>query len=102
MVKYRYKTTFFPIEYAERWNQHDELLTPKMAKIDSLIGNERYENMLEEMGEQGWELVSVQSVLRGEYDYDRISEGGYGYGYSLTDGYMFFWKKEYFSEEVLG
>jgi hypothetical protein len=92
-MAFQYKTVFFPIEYAERWNQFDETLPPKLAKIESILGNEKYETMMNKMGEQGWELVSVQTVLRGEYNYDSIREGGYGYGYSLTDGFMFFWKK---------
>jgi hypothetical protein len=42
------------------------------------------------MGRQGWELVTVQPLLKGIY---AKGNAQVGFGYSLTAGYYFFWKK---------
>jgi hypothetical protein len=58
---------------------------------------------MSEMGEEGWELVAVQAVLKGIYNHNKefswMGAGGggagYGFGYSITDGFMLFWKKQH-------
>jgi len=57
----------------------------------SLTQDAGFGRLFQEMGREGWELVSVQPLLRGQYD-----KGGgfpYGLGYSITAGYFFFWKR---------
>ena len=41
------------------------------------------------MGNEGWELVTVQPLLKGVYQ----AAGYGGYGYSLTAGYYLFWTR---------
>jgi len=53
----------------------------------SLAGNIRYMDEIDQMGKEGWELISVSPLLRGCYH-----EGAH-YGYSLTAGYYLFWKR---------
>jgi len=57
----------------------------------SLSQDASFDRLFLQMGKEGWELVSVQPLLRGQYD----TGGGfpYGLGYSITAGYYFFWKR---------
>jgi hypothetical protein len=57
----------------------------------SLSQDANFERLFRQMGQEGWELVGVQPLLRGQYD-----RGGgfpYGLGYAITAGYYFFWKR---------
>jgi len=95
-MQFEYHTNYFPIEYLTTTKQvlfSKKELDPAYPLPESLIQNTEYLNLLKEMGNLGWELVSVQPLLRSIYRSDRLGEGAYGYGYSLTAGYYFFWKR---------
>jgi hypothetical protein len=66
----------------------------------SLSQDANFERLFRQMGQEGWELVSVQPLLRGQYDIG----GGfpYGLGYSITAGYYFFWKRQLSLDEAAG
>jgi len=88
--------TYYPISYfVEERNLlagGERPLSGTALPIDpdsmSLNQNEIYLDEINKMGEDGWELVNVAPLLRGCYD-ERKS-----YGYSLTAGYYFFWKRK--------
>ncbi|MBP1681043.1 MAG: hypothetical protein H6Q35_1382 [Proteobacteria bacterium] len=95
-MQYQYHTSFRPVTYEKEesgvWIFKKERL-PVSPNPASLYDNEQYKRHLSEMGEQGWELINVQPLLRGLYQYERDNKSGFGLGYSLTAGYYFFWKK---------
>jgi hypothetical protein len=57
--------------------------------VDLLTDNPAYAQNLNRLGNEGWELVSVQPLLRG---ITRLA-GYVGIGYSITAGYYLFWKR---------
>lgn len=93
-MKYEYTTTYAPVEYGPE--KGGLLSGNKPAAIPepaSLFGSDTYQRMLQHMGDQGWELVSVQPLLRGSYQYQSTPGQSYGFGYPLTAGYYLFWKR---------
>ncbi len=102
MKAYYYHTTYFPVQYEERSRVSDgtETALPDTEPMaESLLENPEYGEHLALMGNDGWELVNVQPLLRGIHESDLNHNGGYGFGYSLTAGFYLFWKKEYEKQE---
>lgn len=95
--KYEYETDFIPVTYEREerglWIFKREAL-PVSPDPSSLCGNPEYIARMQEMGQNGWELIAVQPLLRGMYQYERDNNSGFGFGYSLTAGYYLFWKRE--------
>jgi hypothetical protein len=77
-------------ECADRgvWIFKEELL-PHKPIVESLTDNPAYAQNLNRLGNEGWELVNVQPLLKGVW---RVG-GRSGLGYSLTAGYYLFWKR---------
>lgn len=100
-MKFEYCTTFSSMPYVQGpepsklkkivFGKEGEI--PTYPDISGFLGSEEHQKQLNEMGSKGWELVSVQQVLRGMYQYNAAADTSYGFGYSLTAGFMFFWKK---------
>jgi hypothetical protein len=59
----------------------------------SLASNANFERLFASMGRDGWELVSVQPLLRGQFDRSPNINASFGLGYSITAGYYFFWRR---------
>ena len=93
-MKYKYYTSVFSVEYQknmgkgflDKYVEYD----PCWPEWRSLPDDSKYKRHMDEMGESGWELVSVQPILRGVYN---NTSSNISYGYSITAGYYFFWKK---------
>jgi hypothetical protein len=90
---FEYTVTYVPVRYQEGGRgsifRGPALVTePEPA---SLSQDANFERLYCQMGQDGWELVSVQPLLRGQY----ATGGGfpYGLGYAITAGYYFFWKR---------
>lgn len=97
MPTYEHTTTYVPVQYRiDRqgfWLFKRDSPLPLQPLADSLWQAPEYESQLSEMGAQGWELVSVQSLLRGVH---QIAQGGGGpitASYPVTAGFYFFWKR---------
>ena len=90
---------FRPRRVTEQRTAHrggqEEALPDIDPLAETLLENPEYAEHLALMGNDGWELANVQPLLRGVYEADSSTSGGYGYGYSLTAGFYLFWKKEY-------
>ena len=72
-------------------HEHDEGHRMSTRPIpESLWGTPEYQQYFEQMGGQGWELVSVTPLLGGEYD---VEYGSYSIALPYTKGYYFFWKR---------
>ncbi|MGH9854808.1 MAG: hypothetical protein ACREBD_33675 [Blastocatellia bacterium] len=92
-MRFEYQTTFVPVVYLieEKGDWlFKEADSPHEPIVESLTGNPAYEQHLKRMGNEGWELVSVQSLLKGVVKMYPTT----GMGYSLTAGYYLFWKRE--------
>ncbi len=98
---FEYLTTFIFMPYLEpnkpsAWGKFmgKQSDITNFPDLEGFMKNEENKKHLNEMGRKGWELLSVQQVLRGMYHYQMQSGAGYGLGYSLTAGFMLFWRKE--------
>jgi len=91
-MRFEYQTTFVPVAYEKQeaggWLFKEEQ-PPHKPIVESLTSNPAYEQHLKRMGNEGWELVSVQTLLKGVYKTYSTT----GMGYPLTAGYYFFWKR---------
>lgn len=96
-MAFEYSTNFVPVTYEKEergvWIFKKEML-PASPNPSSVYDNPEYQQHMSEMGKDGWELVSVQPLLRGLYQYQKDQHSGFGLGYSLTAGYYLFWKRE--------
>ena len=107
MHRFEYKTTYVSVTYdadivKSRRGKVGKLLDtvldskpmPANPDPDSLLNNPEYENTLREMGKDGWELVSVQPLLRASHAVvNSINTGQAGLSSSITAGYYLFWKR---------
>lgn len=95
--QFEYKTSFIPVAYEREkrglWIFQQDAL-PISPAPGSLYADPQYQAHLNDMGKEGWELVSVQDLLRGVYQYKEGSNKAFGLGYSLTAGYFLFWKRQ--------
>ena len=86
---FEYTITYYEVKYF--MEQKGDLIEGPAFPIDpnpeSLYENELYLRIMNDMGEQGWELVTVTPLLRACY------HQGYGFGFPLTAGYYFYWKR---------
>ncbi|SFY22705.1 hypothetical protein [Azotobacter vinelandii] len=61
--------------------------------IDALLQGEADQLMLKELGQSGWELVSVQAVCRAELQVGNQNAQGWAYGFAMPVGYLLFFKR---------
>ncbi|OEU52655.1 MAG: hypothetical protein BA871_08655 [Desulfuromonadales bacterium C00003096] len=98
-MKFEYTTSYLSVDYKDGKGN----VLQRVPVYEKFINSQEYLNLMNEMGEEGWELISVQAVLKGIYNHNTefswMGAGGggagYGFGYSITDGFMLFWKKQY-------
>ena len=68
MMRFQYQPSFFAIEY-EREGRGVWILKesqpPHTPDENSLIESPEYQQHMSKMGEEGWEMVSVQPLLQG-------------------------------------
>jgi hypothetical protein len=98
MHTYEHTTTYVPVQYTIDktgfWVFKRNSPLPSLPVPESLLTADEYQKEMNEMGGQGWELVSVQSLLRGVH---HVPHGNTATGavvsYPLTAGFYFFWKR---------
>jgi hypothetical protein len=90
---FEHTVTYIPVQYRE--GDGGTIFKGPALRTEpdptSLTQDPNFERLFRHMGREGWELVGVQPLLRGQYD-----RGGgfpYGLGYAITAGYYFFWKR---------
>jgi len=91
-MKFEYLTTFVPVVYEKEESGawlFKEVRPPRRPIVESLTDNPAYAEHLNRLGNEGWELVNVQPLLKGVLK--ELGTGGIGY--SLTAGYYLFWKR---------
>lgn len=98
MPTFEHTVTFIPVDYQSvhegRWLFRRESPLPVRPDIEAFLQTAHAPDMLANMGRQGWELVSVQVLLRGLHSSPTGSEaGGSSVGYALTAGFCCFWQR---------
>jgi hypothetical protein len=96
-MRFEYLTTFVSVDYesVERgvWVFKEEQ-PPCEPIVESLTDSPDYAQQMNRLGNEGWELVAAQPILRGiTVQMGHGPPGQFGYGYSLTAGYYLFWKR---------
>jgi len=59
-----------------------------------LLQHDTFQALLGPQGTDGWELVSVQSICRGETRIGNQNAQGWAYGFAMPVGYLLFFKRE--------
>jgi hypothetical protein len=93
---FEHTATFVPVQYREGKTEGLIFKRPGLpANPDpaSLWSHPDFEGHFQQMGQQGWELVSVQPLLQGQYRSSASLNTSRGLGFSITAGYYFFWKR---------
>ena len=100
MIRYEHKTTYVKLIYKEKkeikfWKFTIKSKYPSLdPEPESLCENDEYNRMLNDMGNEGWELVSTQSVTKrftGKINEEVMRSPTVDY--ILIDGYLMFWKR---------
>lgn len=98
---FEYHTVFSPFQYIVRTEKlfifKSEEPTTEPDTQGFLEDAERQQR-LSELGSDGWELVSVQPVLRGEVQIGNQNAQGWAYGMALPTGYLLFFKRPILKE----
>lgn len=97
MTSFEYTTSYFPLPYeVEQRGMLGRMVKgeayPEAPDPAAFIRNEKYQAHLGSMGADGWELVNVQTALRGVH-VGLNKESGLAVNYTVTAGYFLFWKK---------
>lgn len=59
-----------------------------------LLQHDKFQVLLGPLGAEGWELVSVQPLCRGETKIGNQNAQGWAYGFAMPVGYLLFFKRE--------
>lgn len=89
-MRFEYHTSFIEMHYLEKevGFLNKVKTTPD---IEGFLSNPEVSDGMNQMGSEGWELVSVQPVLKGSVQ-DKLFRN-VEYGFSKTYGYFMFWKR---------
>ncbi len=94
--KFEYHTEFAPLGYLTRtkkllmFKSEEPTTEPDVQGFLQTLGHQQ---RLLELGQEGWELVSVQSVVRGEVKIGNQNAQGWAYGIALPTGFLMFFKR---------
>ncbi|WP_016969208.1 hypothetical protein [Pseudomonas tolaasii] len=93
---FEYHTEFSPFQYIVRTKKlfmfKSEEPTTEPDTQGFLQDQERQQR-LAQLGREGWELISVQPVVRGEIKVGNQNAQGWAYGIALPTGYLMFFKR---------
>ncbi|SEB32712.1 hypothetical protein FIV41_03115 [Pseudomonas marginalis] len=94
---FEYHTEFSPLEYIV---QTKKLLMFKSEEptaepdTQGFLQNPDRKQRLAQLGHEGWDLVSVQPVVRGEIKVGNHNAQSWAYGFALPTGYLLFFKRQ--------
>lgn len=96
-IRFEHTTSYFPLPYqAEEQGGmwiFKTVAPPVSPNPGALLSNKKFTEHIQSMGQDGWELVSVQPALQGVHAVLDKSTGA-AVSYSITAGYFFFWKRQ--------
>lgn len=96
MTLYEYTQTFVPLPYKTvtsgmlMFKSIDETTQPD---VERYLGDPETLAVLNRHGREGWELVSVQQINRGREQIGNQNAQGWAFGYAITTGFLFFFKR---------
>lgn len=96
MTTFEYTHTFVPLPYKTTtsgilmFKSTDETTDPD---IQAYLSNPESLGILNRFGLEGWELVSVQQINRGHDRVGNQNAQGWAYGYAISTGFLFFFKR---------
>ncbi|MBM2598543.1 hypothetical protein [Pseudomonas sp. BDPW] len=85
-----YQNLSQPEGFFSRTRRTNETLEPN---IDALLGNPLRWAKVQHLGEEGWELVSVQPLMRGVTEIGNQNAQGWAWGVALPVSYLLFFKR---------
>lgn len=98
MQRFTYETSYLPMPYSQAekgfWIFKNKEL-PLEPDIGAFLQGDHAKKHMAEWGEHGYELVSVQPVLKAVVQQStQHGPSPWGFGYPLTAGFVLFWRKE--------
>ncbi|TEO05400.1 hypothetical protein IPC129_30175 [Pseudomonas aeruginosa] len=79
-----------PVRLLGRQRRTDKALEPN---VDALLGNPLRWAEVVRLGQEGWELVSVQPLMRGVTEIGNQNAQGWAWGVALPVSYLLFFKR---------
>lgn len=80
-MQFEYHTDFVPLPLANE----------KEVDIEAFLKDPKYLTHMTDMGRLGWELVSSQPIIEAQSGYSFL--GSDKFAWSITTGFLLFWKK---------
>jgi len=97
--RYEHNITYVTVEYSDA----------RTPMPETIWNDEELHEQLDEMGGEGWELVSTQPLMRAVTKEEPVKmsisggwgdgAGGVSWGVAITAGYYFFWRRAVLEEE---
>ena len=95
-IRFEYRTEHVAIPF--KTQTHGRLIKTTEATLEpdlvQLLQCDTFQALLESLGAEGWELVSVQPLCRGETKIGNQNAQGWAYGFAMPIGYLLFLKRE--------
>ncbi|MCF5508336.1 MULTISPECIES: hypothetical protein [Pseudomonas] len=93
---FEYHTAFTPLNYLVRTKKlfmfkSEEPTTE--PDVEGFLQDLEHQQRLALLGREGWELISVQPVVKGEVKIGNQNAQGWAYGIALPTGYLLFFKR---------
>ncbi|HBO8416230.1 TPA: hypothetical protein L5A77_004159 [Pseudomonas aeruginosa] len=79
-----------PMRLLGRQRRPDKALEPDM---NALLGDPLRWEKVQRLGQEGWELVSVQPLMRGVTEIGNQNTQGWAWGVALPVSYLLFFKR---------
>ncbi len=93
---FEYHTEFAPLHYFVRTKKLFMFKSEEPSTepdIQGFLQDPEYQQRLAQLGQERWELISVQPVVRGEVHIGNQNAQGWAYGIALPTGYLLFFKR---------
>ena len=93
---FEYHTEFAPLNYLVRTKKLFMFKSEEPSTepdIQGFLQDPEHQQRLAQLGQEGWELISVQPVVRGEVQIGNQNAQGWAYGIALPTGYLLFFKR---------
>ncbi|NWA23944.1 hypothetical protein HX866_03480 [Pseudomonas gingeri] len=93
---FEYHSEFAPLLYRVNTKNYLVFKTEEPTTepdIQAFLQDSEHKERLARLGREGWELVSVQPVVKGEIKIGNHNAQGWAYGIALPTGYLLFFKR---------
>jgi hypothetical protein len=94
---FEYHTEFSPLQYivlTKNLLMFKSVEPTAEPDIQSFLNDPERQHRLALLGSEGWELINVQPVFRGEIKIGNHNAQSWAYGIALPTGYLLFFKRQ--------